>query len=240
MNTTLWILSFVTFFSTLLGGVIALRFKNVLHYFFAFAAGSLIAVAFFNLLPESLEVASRAGLSIKTIMAAIVFSFLFFSFLEKYFLIHHHHDASGHEHVMGTIGAGSLVCHSFLDGVAIGAAYHVSLPTGLIVALAVIAHDFTDGINTVVLMLQSRHSPREAKIFLIADAAAPVLGVILTSLFFIPAGVLAILLAIFVGEFIYIGAATLLPETAHDKSWKVIACMLLGATIFFSIASISS
>ncbi|MDO8526972.1 MAG: ZIP family metal transporter [Deltaproteobacteria bacterium] len=235
MPGAIWIFALITFVSTMAGGLIALRFKHVLHYFFAFAAGSLIAVAFFSMLPESLEMAASVGMSTKTVMAVIVFSFLSFSFVEKYFLIHHHHDNSEHGHIMGIFGAGSLICHSFLDGVAIGAAYHVSFTTGLIVALAVIAHDFTDGMNTVVLMLKNQHSPKKAKLFLLADALAPVMGVVLTSMIFIPARALAILLAVFVGEFIYIGAATLLPETAHHKSWKVILCMLAGALVFFFI-----
>ena len=38
-------------------------------------------------------------------------------------------------------------------GIAIGLAFQVSSSTGLTVALAVIGHDFADGINTMALML---------------------------------------------------------------------------------------
>ena len=70
--------------------------------------------------------------------------------------------------------------------------------------MAVIFHDFTDGINTVTLMLKNKQHVRKATIFLIMDALAPVLGVTVTSLIIINQTVLAIILAVFVGEFIYI------------------------------------
>ena len=123
-------LAVATFFSTLIGGTLAIKFKRALPYFFAFAAGSLIAVTFFDLLPESLELASNVSLSTRYIMVAVVASFVFYSVLEKYFLIHHHDEEEGHGHIMGPIGAGSLVVHSFLDGAAIGASYRVNPAIG--------------------------------------------------------------------------------------------------------------
>ena len=45
--------------------------------------------------------------------------------------------------------------HSTLDGAAIGAAALVNWRTGLLVALAVIAHDMSDGLNTILLVTHS-------------------------------------------------------------------------------------
>ena len=42
-----------------------------------------------------------------------------------------------------------------MDGVGIGLAFQVSNAVGIVVAVAVIAHDFCDGLNTVGLMLLS-------------------------------------------------------------------------------------
>ena len=49
---------------------------------------------------------------------------------------------------------------------------------GILVAIAVISHDFTDGMNTVTLMLSNKNSTEAAKTFLFFDALAPVLGVL--------------------------------------------------------------
>lgn len=238
MNWVIVGLAFTAFCSTLIGGTFAIRLRKALPYFFAFAAGSLIAVSFFDILPESLQISASINLSTRYIMITVVASFLFYSFLEKFLLVHFHEENGGHGHVMGPIGAGSLVIHSFLDGVAIGAAYQVSPTIGLLVALAVIFHDFTDGINTVTLMLKNKQHLRNATIFLVMDAIAPVLGVTITSLISINQTVLALVLAVFVGEFIYIGAVNLMPETRKYPNWKIAASTTLAILLILGLTSV--
>ena len=237
MNWIIIGLAFATFCSTLIGGTFAIRLRKALPYFFAFAAGSLIAVSFFDILPESLSFAP-VYLSIRYIMITIVASFLFYSFLERFLLFHYHEEGGGHGHVMGPVGAGSLVIHSFLDGVAIGAAYQINTTVGLLVALAVIFHDFTDGINTVTLMLKNKQHVRNATIFLALDAIAPVLGVTITSAIMINRTVLALVLAVFVGEFIYIGAVNLMPETRKYPNWKIAASTMLAILLILALTSV--
>ena len=67
----------------------------------------------------------------------------------------------------------------------------------MIVAFAVIAHDFTDGINTVIIMLKNKQKKKMVLIFLILDALAPVIGLIVTSALFVPQKLLVIILAVF-------------------------------------------
>ncbi len=238
MDNFIIFLALITFCSTLIGGAVIIKFKKYLPYFFAFAAGSLIAVSFLDLLPESLELSNSIGLPIRNIMLVIVFSFFFYSFLERFFLTHPAEGHEGHNHIMGPIGAGSLVIHSFLDGIAIGAAFHVNPAIGSIVALAVISHDFTDGINTVAVMLKNKQTTRRAITFLIFDALAPVIGVVAATALDIPQTVLALILAFFVGEFLYIGAATLFPETRKEMSKGIILAMALGIIVITILTSL--
>jgi len=236
----IFLVAAVTFFSTLIGGRVAIRFRKVLQYFFAFSAGSLVAVSFFDLLPESLELASSANFPIRYLMLTTVAFFFFYSLIERYSLTHHFHDDSGeHKHIMGPIGASGLIIHSFFDGIAIGSSYQINASVGLIVAFAVIFHDFGDGINTVTLMLKNKYYAKEANRFLFMDALAPVLGILATSLFSLSPAVLSLILAAFVGEFLYIGAANLLPETYKHETWKMILSMGLGIVLIFFITSIA-
>jgi len=238
MNPTILILAWVTFLSTLLGGLIIFRFRKNLHYFFAFAAGSLIAVALLDLLPESIELSKTIDFPIRYVMIIVVCAFFLYSFLERFFATHElDHSNDEHGHVMGPIGAGSLILHSFFDGVAIGASFHISFAIGLIVAFAVIAHDFTDWINTVILMLKNKQKKNMVLTFLLLDALAPVVWLLVTSAIFVPQKVLTIILAIFVWEFLYIGASTLLPETKkHPSKWMLIA-MALGIWLIIAVTS---
>jgi len=230
MNTLVILLAIATFISTIIGGIVTVKFKKYLPFFFAFASGTLIAVAFLDLLPESLS--NAAGLPVRYIFLTVVFSFFIYSLIERLFATHEIEDEDDHHgHIMGPIGAGSLVIHSFLDGAAIGAAFQVNPSVGLIVAFAVIFHDFTDGINTVTLMLKNKQKMKSAIIYLIFDAVAPVAGVLATTGITIPQKILALILAVFVGEFIYLGASTLLPETQKHKSKAIIFAILLGILI---------
>lgn len=238
METLVIVLALATFISTLAGGVVIIRLKKYLPYFFAFAAGSLVAVSFLDLLPESLQISQSINFPVRYLMMAVVFSFFFYSLLERLFLTHHMGEHDDHAHVLGPIGAGSLVVHSFLDGAAIGAAFHVNSSVGLIVALAIIFHDFTDGINTVTLMLKNKQKMGRTVIFLLLDALAPVLGVLLTTAIIIPQSILALLLAVFVGEFLYIGASTLLPETRENLSKGIIIAMALAIILITILTSL--
>ncbi len=241
MNFLLIGLALLTFLSTLLGGSILLKSKKNLSYFFAFAAGSLIAVSFLDLMPESLEIAQAANIPIRSIMLTIIASFFFYNLLERYFPMHsleeNHNQDNHHGHILGPIGAGSLIIHSFLDGAAIGTAFHVNNSVGLIVAFAVIFHDFTDGINTVAIMLKNKHKHKSALGFLLLDAIAPVLGVIATTLIAIPEKTLAFLLAFFIGEFLYIAAVNLLPETRNTNAKKAMIIMALGILVITVLTS---
>lgn len=240
MNPIVILLAVTTFISTLLGGLLIFRFKKYLPYFFAFASGTLIAVSFLDILPESINLANSAALNIRYIMIAVVAAFFFYSLLEKFFLTHHFEGEKEdtHEHIMGPVGAGSLVFHSFLDGAAIGSAFQVNFTIGLVVALAVIFHDFTDGINTVTLMMKNNQKNSKSFIFLLLDAIAPVLGVLFTTIVIFSPAVLAIILAVFVGEFIYIGASSLLPETHKYNAKKIVLFILLGILLILILTSI--
>jgi ZIP family zinc transporter len=140
-------------------------------------------------------------------------------------------------HVMGPIGAGSLILLSLLDGLAMGIAFQVGFSIGIVVALSIIIHDLPDGINTVVLMLKNGQSEKKALLFLFMDGLAPLLGVLLTSVIIFPQKILAILLAVFAGEFIYVGAASLLPESQEHNILKIAVAATLGFLFIFIITT---
>jgi len=237
MNSTAIILALITFLSTLLGGFIILKFKKSLSIIFAFAAGSIVTVALMEILPQSLEIANKSGIPVRYIMVSVVLSFLFFILLEKYFSAHPIKGIASEGHVMGPIGAGSLILLSLLDGLTMGIAFQAGSSIGIVVALSIIIHDLPDGINTVVLMLKNEQSEKKALLFLFMDGLAPLLGVLLTSIMIFPQKILAILLAVFSGEFLYVGAASLLPESPEPSILKISVAATLGFLFIFIITT---
>lgn len=225
--------------ATLIGGSLALRLRDKLHLILGFSAGAIIAVAFFDLLPESLELGS-AFHSIGTLLTVTALGFFAYTVLDRFITLHTHTDDQDDDvHTHGAprravVGAGSLSGHSFLDGFAIGLAFQASAAVGAIVAVAVLTHDFSDGINTVNLVLKNGGSRKQAFRWLLVDAAAPILGAAVTLFVRVPESGLSIVLALFAGFFLYIGASDLLPEShhAHPKALTTVLT-LLGAFVLY-------
>jgi len=205
-----------TFIATLLGGLFALYQQDRLHLILGFSAGALIGVAFFDLIPEALDLAS-AALGTQLVVTTIAVGFVAYMLLDR--TIAPHGDKGSRTEKLwrrGALGAGSLSAHSFLDGFAIGLAFKVSAAVGAIVSAAVLAHDFSDGINTVSIILRNKGDNRSAFGWLLVDAAAPVAGVASTVMLHFQQETLGLCLALFAGVFLYIGASDLLPESYHD------------------------
>ena len=142
-----------------------------------------------------------------------------------------------HAEAGGAVGAASLSTHSFLDGVGIGLAFHVSTSLGVVVAAAVLAHDFSDGINTVTIVLRNHGKTPRAFAWLAVDALAPLLGVGSTYFYALSESHLGVVLAVFCGFFLYIGASDLLPEShlRHPKALTSAANILGAGLIWFTI-----
>ncbi len=233
------LISIGAFVATLLGGLFALKFKDKLHLILGFSAGAVIGVAFFDLIPEAIELGSSSHDA--AFMTSIVgLGFIIYMILDRFVMFHSHyhsHEEDERTANRGKFGAGSLSIHSFLDGIGIGLAFHVSTAVGAIVATAVLVHDFSDGINTVNLILKNNGEKRQAFKWLIIDACAPVVGIISTYFFTLSESMLGILLALFAGFFLYIGASDLLPESHHNHPtiWTTVATILGVAVLYTAI-----
>jgi zinc transporter ZupT len=122
---------------------------------------------------------------------------------------------------------------------AIGLAFQINTAAGIAVALAVIAHDFSDGLNTVSLLLANKNTAKRAKIFLLIVSIAPVLGALLSSSLVIAPSILIAYLAFFAGFLLYIGASDILPEAhSHGPSKTILALTIVGAAFIFAVTQV--
>ena len=234
------LLALMTFFSTFFGGLFALKNKGHIHHILGFTAGVLIGVVAFDILPEIFDLVEQTHDDPLKPMIALVIGFLLFHIAEKLILIHHTHESEYKEHhhpQVGVLSALALSAHSFTDGVGIGLAFQVSPAVGFTVALAVIAHDFSDGINTVSLMLVNKNTVRRSLYFLLIDAFAPTLGAISTLFFRLSPTDLLIYLGAFAGFLLYIGASDILPEAHSVESSKLTITLTVVGTIFIFIVT---
>lgn len=225
------------FLFTLIGGLVALRFHDRLHLILGFSAGAVVGVALFDLLPEALRLIGPERESLATMFIAL--GFVAYLIIDRSLALHSHrsHDCERHHHEhyeRGVLGALSLALHSLVDGLAVGFAFQVSANIGLIVTAAILTHGFSDGINTVGVILKNTANRQRAFRWLFVDAAAPAIGILATYFIVLPQAALAILVAVFTGSFFYLGASDLLPESHHDHPtvWTTVATIIGVSTLF--------
>lgn len=228
----------LTFFSTSLGGLAAIHFRDRMHILLGFSSGAVLGVVFFDVFPELIKQIDVHSLSVSLVMLVVVTGFMAFFLLERLTRLHgarehEHHAHITHKQELGVVGAAGLSFHSFLDGVAIGVAFKTSSAIGIVVALAVLAHDFSDGLNTVTVVLAHDDSVRRARRWLLIDATTPLLGAATVLIAHIPSSVTPWILAFFIGFFLYISSSDLLPEAReHDSPWVAVAALAGLAALF--------
>ncbi|MER6395606.1 MULTISPECIES: ZIP family metal transporter [unclassified Kitasatospora] len=241
------------FLMTLIGGYVAQRTGDRRHLVLGFAAGLMLGVVAFDLLPEALHQAPGEIHGVPQALLMFAAGFLAIHVVERAVAIHRGHEGEyaahthGHQHVhthahaqpavaegtsapgIGLTAALALVGHSVMDGFAIGAAFQAGTTVGTVVAVAVVAHDFADGFNTYTITRLYGNDRRRALTLLAADALAPVTGAAITLLFTIPEQLLGLYLGFFAGFLLYLATSDILPE-AHSPhpSRATLLCTILG------------
>ncbi len=242
MPTAAIVFTALTFISTLLGGLVGMKYRDKLHLILGFTAGVLLGVVSFDIFPEIIRLVGELKTDPVFPMIALVIGFLVFHILEKTLLIHHAEEETYGEHKhpsVGVLSALALSGHSFLDGVGIGLGFQISSFIGVLIAIAVISHDFSDGLNTVSLALVHKNTDKRALSLLLLDAIAPVAGALSTRFFSLADKDLLLYLGFFAGFLLYIGVSDILPEAHREKSSVLTILMtIFGVSFIFLVSRI--
>jgi ZIP family zinc transporter len=215
-------LAALTAIATSAGGFLAIKSRDRLHLVLGLSAGLLLGLVAFDLLPEVFELNSNTFGNVRVVAIAFVLGFLALHFAEQFFGSHEPAESDyGHEHkhsanIAGTLGALAMGGHVFLDGVALGLSFKVSNALGIAVFIAILSHAFSDGLNTVSLLIKSGHWTKRAIALLALDAIMRIAGAALGSYVVISDATLSLYLAMFSGFVIYLATSHILPE-AHSR-----------------------
>ncbi len=227
----------VAFFSTVAGGLTALRWPGRVQALAALAGGVVLGAAFFDLLPDAIDRAATLHMSTQLPVGFSLVGFLSFYTLERF--LHHHHEADERPDRAGLFGASGFVVHSVFDGLAIGLGFRVNTTLGLLVAIAVIGHDFSDGLNTVSYLVTHRQPPGRSRWWLLADALAPLAGALFASMVPVPGEVFPVAIGFFGGLFVYAASTILLPRARELAPHTALPLTLGGATAMFLITRLA-
>lgn len=213
--------------------------NKLVPWLVAFAAGALLAVAFFDLLPESFEM-----LGVPVAPMWIVGGILIFLLLENLLCLRHaHHDKSEESH-FHTTGYAVLVgdgLHNFLDGVLIASAFMVSIPVGISVTLAVVLHEIPQEVGDFAILLHSGFTRAKALWFNFLSALTALVGGLAT--FFALNAVESMvpyLIAIGGGGFLYIALVDIIGSFKHTGNLRInlgrMLAVVLGLVVIGGVA----
>lgn len=217
--------------------IFALRsqLERAMALMIAFAAGTLLAVAFFDLLPQALDLTGKDALP------AMLASFIVFYFLEHILHYHSHqhmdHEHLEHHHPVGAIALAGMSFHSLIDGIIIGVGFEVSPALGLVTTLGLLAHEIPQGVAVASILLHSRYQP--ARVLLLSGmvAAATPIGALATlSLTHgLARHTVGQMLGVAAGTFLYVAGSDLIPESHAARQALTGVMLVLGVAVVWLV-----
>lgn len=238
---------------------------NILFILVAFATGTILATALFDLIPESihhLEELNEEGLAISESFpyGIVILGFVVFFILERFIYWFHGHAhqkenqyvcydsmSEGMEYtfeegkniknvaLLNLIGDG---LHNLLDGIIIMVAFLSGLGNGIVVTLAVLFHELPQEIGDFGILLYGGYSKKSALFYNFLSAMVALIGGIIA---FVLSDAVELFNLFFLafsgGGFLYIGAAELMPEIIKQKDLKksIIQALILLSGILLII-----
>jgi ZIP family zinc transporter len=238
------ILAALTVASTAIGGLLALKSKDRFHLVLGLSAGLLLGLVGFDLLPEVFHDSEITG-GVPTVSVAILAGFLLLHISERSFGGHEPVDSEyGHDHshgsIAGGVGAVAMAGHVFLDGAALGLSFKVSNELGFAVFIALLVHAFSDGLNTVSMLVKTGHWKARSKYILFIDAAARIGGAAVGTYIAFEGNWVTIYLSLFAGMVIYVATSHILPEahSHHPSRWTLAATGIGVLTMWIVVATL--
>ncbi|MFX1266335.1 MAG: ZIP family metal transporter [Promethearchaeota archaeon] len=245
-------------------GVLMISLKEktldkLLFILVAFATGTILATALFDLIPESIHQleelnAGGAGIIESLLFAIIIFGFVTFFIIERFIYWFHGHAhekddqlvcydtlTEGFDNIvdrgkkiknfalLNLIGDG---LHNILDGIIIMVAFLNGLGNGFIVTLAVSFHELPQEIGDFGILLYGGFSKKKALLFNFGSGLVAILGGILA--FFLSAQLdffNFFFLSFSGGGFLYLASTELMPELLKEKNLRR---SIIQALVFLS------
>lgn len=213
------------------GGLLLVRAnweKRYLRYSVAMGAGFMLAVAFLEMLPESLR------FSPKWAPVLVLAGYCAIHLLEHTIVPHFHfgeethHDEFISARTSYSVLAG-LAVHALFDGVAIASGFVLSNLLGWLIFIAIFLHKVPEGFTVASVMMASGRSRRAAVVAASVLATATLLGVLVIGI--LPSWVRAGL-PLSAGVAIYVAATDLVPEVNREPGIRMALVFFAGVVLF--------
>jgi zinc and cadmium transporter len=239
------LLAWIIFFSVigsigaLAGAALMLSFPDrvrdsLLPALLGYATGTLLGAAFLGMIPKALAGQTPIAIS-STLLVGIVGFFI----LEKLVIWRHSHD----QDAGSATAAGPLILigdafHNFVDGIVIAGAFLTSVPLGISVSLAVVAHEIPQEVGDFAILLDNGYTKTKALALNLLSSLTTLPGALIGFYFMAEAtAIVPFILALSAASFIYIAVADLVPGLTQQRGFRVSLVQLL--LLLLGIATIA-
>lgn len=216
LKTTLMGLFFGTF-GTTIGGIIGITFKNTsnkfLSFILEFAAGLMISIVCFDLVPEAMELSSL-GMTFVGIFLGVACMIVCDSMIKNKFNANTHIKGNNSLLKTGIVVGIGLALHNFPEGLAIGSGFGASYKLGISLALAIALHDVPEGISMSVPMKSGGMKASRALFLTFASGITTGMGAFFGAFMgSVSQSLISLCLAFAAGAMLYIVSGELIPES---------------------------
>jgi zinc and cadmium transporter len=211
--TSVTVVSLISFVGVIFIGLKESLLRRVVMAFVGFASGTLLGGAFFELLPEAVNMITPPI----TISYFVILGIIIFFSIEKFLYWRHCHEEECQVHTFAYINLVGDGVHNFIDGMIIAATFVVSFDLGFITTLAVIFHEIPQEIGDFGVLIYGGFTKRKAVTYNFVIALTAILGALVTYFVVYLRNNYTLLVPFAAGGFIYIAATDLMPEL-HKKS----------------------
>ncbi|MFX0037636.1 MAG: ZIP family metal transporter [Candidatus Hermodarchaeota archaeon] len=230
---------------------------KILFILVAFATGTILATALFDLIPESLHHleqlnAEGVGVAESLLFTFVITGFVIFFIIERFIYWFHGHAHQKEEKFVcyDSITVGNDIAltrgsniknfallnligdglHNFLDGIIIIVAFLSGIRNGVIVTLAVLFHELPQEIGDFGILVYGGFTKKKALLFNFLSAMIALLGGLLALILSDTIEIFNLFfLAFSGGGFLYIATTELMPELLKEKNLKK---SIIQASIF--------
>lgn len=200
-------------FGTTIGGLIGVNLKSnsnkFLGFILSFAAGLMMAIICFDLLPEAMEIANLA-IVLLGILLGILTMIICDTFVKEKFSERKEMNRLLRTGIIISIG---LALHNIPEGLAIGTGFQASINLGLSLAIVIAIHDVPEGISMAVPMKKGGMSKGKVIFYVVMSGISTGIGALVGHLVGeISESIIAVSLSFAGGAMLYIVSGELIPE----------------------------
>lgn len=217
---------------------LAVMLEKKLHYFVSFSAGVFLYVSF-HLIEETLEMSSTITYGLIFVLAGIILFYLLDKMIPE---SHHHHTEADGDHSHNRPGAKKMLIgdgiHNIGDGLLLVPAFVISPITGLITAVGILIHEFIQEVAEFFVLRQAGYTTKQALIRNFAVPTTILIGLVLGWTLIQIEGLLAPIIGLAAGAFLYIVFMDLIPTTFpfYRKNKRVFVWLIVS--FFLGLATI--